>query len=122
MRLADLERTEDRDFQRFITRVPDTSGAEEFEFRVAGPGELVERMLGDATIELTINSANDDDAPVSPEFQSARRENRRAMWELAAFDDIDQLLKPSPPAPERERSVFASLRPASGHGTQFDLA
>jgi len=121
MRLADFESTGDRDFPLFVTRVPDAGGAEEYEFRIAGPGRLVEEMLADATIELTIDSTRKKPLE-SPEFDSAQEEEyRRAMWELAGLEDIDQLLKPNPPPPERESSVFASIRPLSGHGTSYEL-
>jgi hypothetical protein len=32
--------------------VADAAGAEVFELRIAGPGEVVERMLADATFDL----------------------------------------------------------------------
>jgi hypothetical protein len=41
------------------------------------------------------------------------------MWELAGLEHIDQVLKPNPPPPERESSVFASARSMSGDGTRF---
>jgi hypothetical protein len=120
MRLADFERTGDSDFPLFVIRVPDVAGAEEFEFRIAGPGKLVEEMLADATIELTIDSTKNK-APESPKFDSTHEEEyRRAMWELAGLEDIDQvLLKPNPLPPARESSVFASTRSMSGVGTRF---
>jgi hypothetical protein len=117
MRLADFERTGDGDFPLFVTRVPDAGGAEEFEFRIAGPGKLVEEMFADATIELTVDSTKK--APESPEFDSVQEEYRRAMWELAGLEDIDQVLKPNPPPAERESSVFACFRSMSGGGTRF---
>jgi hypothetical protein len=118
MQLADLERIDDGDFPRFVARVADAASAEEFELSIAGPGEVVERMLADATFDLTIDSAQDD-SQVRREFDSAHKEHRRAMWELAAFADIEQLLKPSPRPPSRQSSVFASARPVSGDGTPF---
>ena len=121
MRLADFESSGDGDFPLFVTRVPDAGGAEEFEFRIAGPARLVEEMLADATIELTIDSTRKKPLE-SPQFDSAQEEEyRRAMWELAGLEDIDQLLKPNPPPPERESSVFASIRPLSGHGTSYEI-
>lgn len=119
MRLDDFERSSDGEFSRFLTRVPDVAGVEEFELRIAGPGKLVEEMLAEATIDLTIDSSRDEPEPESPtrrEFDSAYDEQRRAMWELATLDDIDQLLKPTPPAPERDSSVFAAIRPVSSDG------
>jgi hypothetical protein len=121
MRLADFERTGDGDFPLFVTRVPDAGGAEEFEFRIAGPARLVEEMFADATIELAIDSTKKKPLE-SPQFDSAQEEEYRgAMWELVGLEDIDQLLKPNPPPPERESSVFASIRPLSGHGTSYEI-
>jgi hypothetical protein len=125
VRLDDFERSSDGEFSRFLTRVPDVAGVEEFELRIAGPGKLVEEMLAEATIDLTIDSSRDELEPESQirrEFDSAHEEQRRAMWELAALDDIDQLLKPTPPPPERDSSVFAAIRPvSSGGGTTYVL-
>jgi hypothetical protein len=118
MQLADFERIEEGDFPRFVTRVADAGGAEEFELRVAGPAKLVERMFGDADLDLRIDSAQDE-SWVKQEFDSAHKEHRRSMWELAALDDVDQLLKSSPKPPQRESSVLASARPVSGDGTPF---
>jgi hypothetical protein len=121
MRLADFERTGDGDFPLFVTRVPDAGGAEEYEFRIAGRGRLVEEMLAAATIELTIDSTKKKPLE-SPQFDSVQEEEyRRAMWELAGLEDIDQLLKPNPPPPERESSVFASIRSMSGDGTSYQI-
>ena len=118
MKLADFERTDDDGFSRYVTRVPDEGGAEEFELRFAGPAEVVEKMLADATIDLTIDSTRDD-SWVKDEFESTHKEHRRSMWELAGLEDIDELLKPKPPDPDRKSSVFASVRPVSGDGTPF---
>jgi hypothetical protein len=51
MRLVDLDRTDGAEFSRFVTRVREAGGAEEFELRIAGPGS------GDAIIDLTIDSS-----------------------------------------------------------------
>lgn len=118
MQLADFKRIDEGDFPRFVTRVPDAGGAEEFELRVTGPAKLVERMFGDADLDLRIDSAQDE-SWVKQEFDSVHKEHRRSMWELAALDDVDQLLKSSPRPPERKSSVLASARPVSGDGTPF---
>jgi hypothetical protein len=121
MKLADFERTDDNGLSRYVTRVPDEGGTEEFELRFAGPREMTEQMLADATIELTIDSTRDD-SWVKEEFESTHKEHRRSMWELAALEDIDTLLKPAPRRPDRDSSVFASARPVSGDGTPFFLS
>jgi hypothetical protein len=41
-------------------RLRSSSVAGEFELRIAGPGRLVERMLADATTDLTIDSSQND--------------------------------------------------------------
>jgi hypothetical protein len=120
MRLADLERTDDGEFPRFVTRVRDVAGIEEFELRIAGPGKLVEEMLADSTIELKIESTKDR-SQLKQKLETPPEEHRRAVWELAALDEIDQLLKPSPSPPKRESSVFTSIRPVSGEGSLITL-
>ena len=121
MELTDFERTDDNGFSRYVTRVPDEGGAEEFELRLAGPGERVQDMLAKTTNDLTIDSTRDE-SWVKEEFESTHKEHRRSMWELAALEDIDTLLKPGPRRPDRESSVFASARPVSGDGTPFFLS
>ena len=120
MQLRDFERTGDGDYSHYITRVADVGGEGYFELRLAGPSKVVERMLADTTIDLTIDSTQDV-SQVRQLVESAREEHRRTMWELAGLGDIDQLLKANPKRPDRESSVFASARPVSGEGTPFAL-
>jgi hypothetical protein len=118
MKLSDFERSADREFPRFVTQVPDASGAEAFEMRIAGPGKVVSRMFKDADLDVTIDSAQDD-SKLKEAFEAQQPEHRRAVWELASLEDADQLLKPSPPDATRDSSVFVSLRPVKGEGTPF---
>jgi hypothetical protein len=118
MRLADFERIDGGEFPRYLTRVEEARGGGTFELRIAGPAKVIDRMFGDADVELTIDSAQEDSA-VKEHLESTHKEHRRAIWELASFDDVAQLLKPAPRRPDRETSVFASARPESGDGTPF---
>ena len=120
MQLKDFERTGDGDYSHYVTRVADVGGEGDFELRIAGPGKVVERMFADTAIDLTIDSTRDE-SQVRQLVESTRDEHRRSVWELAGLGDIDQLLKPNPPSPDRESSVFASARPVSGEGTPFVL-
>ena len=121
MHLADFERGGNGKYPRYVARVSDPGGLEEFEVRIAGPAKVVERMFGEATIDLTIEEVKDD-SPTRREFEEARKEFRGSMWELAALEDIDALLKPKAPPPDRDSSVFVSARPVSGEGTPFILS
>ena len=107
MQLADFEKGGDDDFARLVTRVADTTGAEDFELRIGGPEKVVEQMFADATVDLTIDPKQDE-THVKREFDAAHSELRRSLWELAALEDVDALLKPSPPPPTRETSVFVA--------------
>jgi hypothetical protein len=118
MQLPDFDRTDDGDFRRYVTRVADAGDEGEFELTIAGLGDLVEQVCADATIDLTIDSTQDESG-VRKQFDATHKEQRRSMWELAGFEDIDQLLKPPPPRPDRKSSVFVSARPVSGDGTPF---
>jgi hypothetical protein len=118
MQLKDFERTGDGDYSHYVTRVADVGGEGDFELRLAGPSKVVERMFADTIIDLTIDSTQDG-SQVRQLVESTREEHRRSMWELVGFGDIDQLLTPNPKRPDRESSVFASVRPVSGEGTPF---
>jgi hypothetical protein len=120
MRIGDFERTTDGDHSLHITRVADEGGGGDFELRFAGPGKLVERMLEEATIELTVDSRQDE-SHVRRAVEAHHRAHRRSMWEAASLTDIDSLLKPAPGHPDRRNVVLASVRPVSGEGTPFVL-
>lgn len=53
------------------------------------------------------------------DIESAQAQQRKSMWELAALDDIDGLLKPDPGQPQKKSTVFAAVRPVQGTGTPF---
>jgi hypothetical protein len=57
VRLDELERHDVKGYTRLVSRLQDVSGDEVFELRIAGPHKLVDEVLGDATIEITIDSA-----------------------------------------------------------------
>jgi hypothetical protein len=121
MRIKDFERTVDGDHSLLITRVADEGGEGDFELRFAGPGKLVERMLAEATIELTVDSRQDE-SHVRQAVDADHQTHRRSMWEAASLTDVDSLLKPAPGHPDRRNVVLASVRPVSGEGTPFVLA
>ena len=120
MQIKDFERTMDGDYSLFITRVADEGGEGDFELRFAGPGKLVERMLAEATIELTVDSRQDE-SQVRRAVDADYQAHRRSMWEAASLTDADSLLKPAPGPPDRRNVVLGSVRPVSGEGTPFVL-
>jgi hypothetical protein len=120
MRLDQFDRIGERKFPRFIARVADARGKSEYELRVTGPAKLVEQVIAEAAIEVVIDSASTQD-DFKQGLESAQAELRRSQWELAALEDIDLLLKPAPGAPERESTVFCSIRPVSEGGTPFSF-
>src|SRR4051794_40228702 len=121
MRIEDFERTTEGDHSLLIARVADEGGEGDFELRFAGPGKLVERMLAEATIELTVDSRQDE-SQVRRAIEADYQTHRRSMWEAASLTDTDSLLKPEPGYPDPRNVVLASVRPASGEGTPFALA
>jgi hypothetical protein len=118
--LADFKRSGSGARSRFVGRVTDAGSQEEFEITIAGPPALVKRMLADAEIELTIDSQRSQDQ-VLADFESAQTEQRKAMWDVAGLEDTAALLKPAPEPPQPKTTVFAAIRPVSGHGTPFAL-
>jgi hypothetical protein len=105
---------------RFVARVTDAATQEEFELTIAGPGALVKRMFADAEIDLTIDSTRTQDQLLA-DVKPAQEEQRKAMWELAGLEDPGALLKPAPAPPQPKTSVFAAVRPVTGHGTPFAM-
>ena len=120
MKLDDFEQRRERRPHRFVTQLQDLSGDELFELTIAGPTELVHEVLGDATIDLTIDSAQSKDS-VKRRFDELSAEHRKHVWSLAALDDVDELFKPKPAWPERDTSVLAAVRPVGGEGTPFAM-
>jgi hypothetical protein len=120
MKLSDFERSGDKGYPRFVTQVRDVSGDERFELTIAGPEALVEQVFADATIELTIDSAQTAE-DLKNRFDELRSEQRKQMWSLAGLEKIDDFFKPEPASPQRDTSVLAAIRPISGEGTPFAL-
>jgi hypothetical protein len=120
MKLADFTKSGRGNRSRFVAKVTDAASQEEFEITIAGPSTVVKQMLADAEIELTIDSQRTQDQLLA-DFEPARKEHEKSIWELAALQDLKALLKPAPKQPQAKSSVFAAVRPVAGHGTPFVL-
>ena len=121
MKLSDFERSGDKGHRRFSTEVKDVSGDEQFQLTIAGPEALVEEVLADATVELTIDSAKSH-KDLKKRFDELRAEHRKQTWSLAGLEQVDDLFKPEPAPPKRETSVLAAVRPVTGEGTPFAIS
>lgn len=120
MNLSDFERSGKKGHPRFVSQVQDVSGDERFELTIAGPESLVEQVLADATIELTIDSSRTAE-DLEKRFDEFRSEQRKHMWSLAGLEQVDDLFKPEPAAPRRETSVLVAVRSVTGEGTPFAI-
>jgi hypothetical protein len=120
MKLTEFERSGDKRYPRLVTEVRDVSGDERFELTIAGPEALVEEVFADATIELTIDSAQTAE-DLKSRFDELRSEQRKQTWSLAGLEKVDDFFKPEPASPQRETSALAAIRPISGEGTPFAL-
>jgi hypothetical protein len=120
MKLSDFERSGKKGYPRFVTQVQDMSGDERFELTIAGPEALVEQVLADATIELTMDSAQTAE-DLKERFDELRSEQRKQTWALAGLEKVDDFFKPEPASPQRDTSVLAAIRPVSGEGTPFAI-
>jgi hypothetical protein len=118
MKLDDFERSDDKGYTRLVSQVQDVSGDELFELTIAGPEKLVREVLADATIELTIDSARSVE-DMKPQFDEWSADHRKQMWSLAGLENVDDLFKPAPAAPQRDTTVLAAVRPIRGEGTPF---
>jgi hypothetical protein len=120
MKLNDFKRSGKKGYPRFVSQVQDVSGDEQFELTIAGPDALVEQVLADATIDLTIDSAQTA-KDLKKKFDELRSEQRKQLWALAGLEQVDDLFKPEPTVPKRETSVLVAARPVSGEGTPFAI-
>jgi hypothetical protein len=118
MKLADFERSGDKAHARLVTHVQDRSGDETYELTLAGPDALIHKVLGKAAIEVTIDSAQTQE-DLAKRSEEPLAEQRKAMWEIAGLERSDELFKPEPPFPERDKSMLAAVRPVRGEGTPF---
>jgi hypothetical protein len=121
MKIDEFERRDEKGYTRLVSQVQDVSGDELFELTIAGPEELVREVLGDATIEITIDSAQSVE-DIKRRFDELSAEHRKQLWSLAGLENVDDLFKPEPASPKRETSVLAAVRPLSGEGTPFAIA
>jgi hypothetical protein len=120
MKLGDFEQRGDKGHPRFVTQVQDVSGDEKFELTIAGPEALVQQVLADATIELTIDSAQSED-DIKRRFDELSAQQRKQMWSLADLEKVDDLFKPEPAWPQGDTSVLAAVRPVRGEETPFAI-
>ena len=120
MKIEEFERREDKGYTRLVSHLQDVSGDELFELTIAGPDELVREVLGDATIDVTIDSAQSVE-DIKPRFDELSAEHRKQLWSLAGLGNVDDLFKPEPASPRRDTSVLAAVRPVSGEGTPFAI-
>ena len=121
MKIAELERRNDGGYTRLASQVRDVSGDERFELKIAGPGKLVDEVLGDATIEVTVDSAQSTEN-LKRRFDELRAEHRKQLWSAAGLENIDDLFKPEPASPEPDTSILMAIRPVSGEGTPFAIS
>lgn len=120
MKIDEFERREDKGYARLVSQLQDVSGDELFELTIAGPDELVREVLGDATIDVTIDSAQSAE-DIKRRFDELSAEHRKQLWSLAGLENVDDLFKPEPASPRRDTSVLAAVRPVSGEGTPFAI-
>lgn len=120
MKIDEFERREDKGYTRLVSQLQDVSGDELFELTIAGPDELVREVLGDATIDVTIDSAQSTE-DIKRRFDELSAEHRKQLWSLAGLENVDDLFKPEPASPRRDTSVLAAVRPVSGEGTPFAI-
>lgn len=118
MRLSDFQQERVGDWIRFATRVPDTAGAEWYEFVVVGPEAIVERVFADADFEVTIDPERSIDE-TEEEFREDFEELRHAFDEMAQLKQPDDLpvFKRAAADPSPGTSLFVSLRRLEGKGT-----
>ena len=120
MKLVNFEKSDGPAGARFVSQLTDASSEEQFEIAIAGPSSLVERMLAEAEINLTIDSQRTEEDVVA-DFEPALEEQRRSIWEAAGLEDTSAFFKPAPTPPKPETTVMAAIRPGAGHGTPFAL-
>jgi hypothetical protein len=117
MRLSDLERIAGGTMPRIVARVP---GAEEYELIVTGSRAPLERMLADATIDVTIGDAAEKQW--TQELATAQGDLRESMWSTTGLDDLDHLFKPEPAPLQKKSAVIAAIRPVERQGTPFAIS
>lgn len=120
MKIDELERRDDKGYTRLASRLQDVSGDELFELTIAGPDRLVDEVLGDATIEVTIDSAQSP-ADIKRRFDELNTEHRKQLWSMAGLEHVDDLFKPEPASPKHDTSVLVAVRPVRGEGTPFAI-
>jgi hypothetical protein len=79
MKLADFEKSDSRAAARFVLRLSDASSQDLFEITIAEPSSLVERMLAEAEIDLTIDSQRTQEDVIA-DFEPALEEQRKSIW------------------------------------------
>jgi hypothetical protein len=121
VRIDEFERREDKFYARYVSQVRDVSSDELFELTIAGPDELVREVLAEATIDITIDSAQSVD-DLKRRFDELSAGQRKHMWSLAGLENVDELFKPEPASPRRETSVLVTARPVNGEGTPFVIS
>ncbi|HXQ34799.1 MAG TPA: hypothetical protein VN843_12370 [Anaerolineales bacterium] len=103
---------------RYISKVKDVAGSEDYEFVVAGSDVRIKKILKDIDFDMKIDpKATEDDWK---EIQQILWEERKTtLSSLASLENLSNLFKRQPSNPTIDNSVFMSLRRIRGEGTLY---
>ena len=118
MRLNEFERAGQGIRTRYVARIADATGAEDYELVVAGADDVIGAVLGDSDFNLEIDPNVGFDRS-EEELRRDFEQQEEAFAEMARLEDPADLpmFKTPPERPSIKTSVFVSLRRVRGEGT-----
>lgn len=123
MNLNDFKTTNKGKHIRLVASVADTSGARDYEIRIAGPAAAVKRVLSKSDFSIEIDPHREAQS-AEKELAKCVRAQKSEFTQLAQLEHTSKmgLFKEPVQEPDAEKSIFISLQRTRGEGTFWALA
>lgn len=119
MVLKDFTTTQKGKHVTMVATVADTTGASDYEMRIAGPPSAIKRAFGktDFSIEIDPHRKTISAKKALEEHSHQQKKTFEDLARLETTRELDLFTKPTVEDPDPEESLFISLQRTRGEGT-----
>jgi hypothetical protein len=102
---------------RYVARISDTTGAENYELVIAGEPGLITEAFGDSSFDITVDPESSQ--IWDQQLQETREEELRSLAEFAVFQRGTAVLKAPPDDPSSTNTAVVSLQRVGDGRTHY---